>query len=178
MANRGWEHIIEVPGVRSELQSRAKEDIGLLVDAMAVAANAQGLKFLLSKIRVTDHFEHDVNGLPGEHSGLAGHAAARQHAQAIGKTLWTRSQQGELGFVVLIDAKLIGSWDLKNPLCLTTVLHELVHVLYEERRLQRLGEDEYTAVADTRERWLDGWATFIAILSPPGLNQGQPLNLP
>ena len=161
MNNIGREHAIEVPGIPAELQSRAKADIGILFNAIAAAADAQGLQFLLNKIRVTDRFEDDVNRLLLERSGLTGYVAARNNAHAIGKTLWVRSQQGDLSFAVIIDAKQIGTWGLNNPRCLTTVLHELIHVLYEERHLKRLGEKEYTADADTRERWLDGWATSL-----------------
>ena len=93
--------------------------------------------------------------------GLTGYVAARRNAHAIGKTLWTRSDQGSLGFVVIIDAVQIGPWALSNARCLTTVLHELNHVLREERHLKRLGEEEYTASGDTRERRLDGWACLL-----------------
>ena len=55
----------------------------------------------------------------------------------------------------------MGSWRFNNARCLTTVLHELSHILCEERHLQRLGEEEYTAFADTRERLLDGWASML-----------------
>ena len=48
---------------------------------------------------------------------------------------------------------------LNNSRCLTTVLHEFIHVLREERHLERLGEEEYTADGDTWERWLDGWVS-------------------
>ena len=161
MINTEREHTIEVPGVPVGLQSVAKDEIGVLVDAIAAAADAKGMKFLLNKIRVTDCFEEDVNQLLSERSGLTGYVAARNNAQAIGKTLWVRSQQGDISFAVIIDAKQIGSWGLKNPRCLTTVLHELIHVLYEGRHLKRLGEEEFTADADTRERWLDGWAISL-----------------
>ena len=161
MTNIAREYTIEVPGIPAELQSFAKDDIGILLDAIAAVADAQGLQFLLNKIRVTDCFEDDVNRLLSRRSGFTGYVAARNNAHAIAKTLWIRSQQGALSFAVLIDAKEIGSWGLKNPRCLTTLLHELIHVLYEERHLMRLGEEEFTAVADTRERWLDGSATLL-----------------
>ena len=161
MTNIARESTIEVPGVPVGLQSLAKEDIGILLNAISTIADAQGIQFLLNKIRVTDCFEDDVNRLLNERSGLTGYVAARNNAHAIGKTLWIRSQQGDLSFAVIIDAKQIGSWGLKNPRCLTTVLHELIHVLYEERHFKRLGEEEYTADADTRERLLDGWASSL-----------------
>ena len=93
--------------------------------------------------------------------GDARYVAARRNAHAIAKTLWVRSDQGDLGFVVIIDAGQIGPWPLSNAQCLITVLHELVHVLLEERHLERLGEEEYTADRDTRERLLDGWARLL-----------------
>ena len=34
-------------------------------------------------------------------------------------------------------------------------------MLYEEGHLKRLGVEEYTATKDTKERWLDGWATSL-----------------
>ena len=161
MSNIVSEHTIEVPGVPAGLQSLAKKDIGILLRAIAGAAHAQGTQFLLNMIRVTDCFEDDVNRLLNERSGLTTYVASRNNAHAIGKTLWMRSELGDIGFAVIIDAKQIGSWSLKNPRCLTTVLHELIHVVYEERHLKRLGEEEYVADADTRERWLDGWATLL-----------------
>ena len=110
---------------------------------------------------MTDCFEDDVNRLINERSGCTAYVAARKNVRAIGKTLWMRSEQGDISFAVIIDAKQIGPWGLKNPRCLTTVLHELIHVVYEERHLKRLGEEEYVADADTRERLLDGWATLL-----------------
>ena len=139
MSNIGREHIIEVPGLPAGLQSTAKEDIGRLLDAIARVADKQGKQFLLDKVRVSDRFEDDVNRLLDERSGLNGYVAARRNAHAIAKTIWTRSPQGGIGFVVIIDASQIGPWAINNPLCLTTVLHELIHVLREERHLQRLG---------------------------------------
>ena len=55
---------------------------------------------------------------------------------------------------MIIDAKQIGEWGLQNPKCLTTVLHELVHVLYEERHLDRLGEKNTPPMPIRRS---DGW---------------------
>ena len=161
MNNVGREHIIEVPGIPPELQAAAKEDIGRLLDAVTRIADKQGLQFLLDKVRVTDRFEDDVNQLLRERSGFNGYVAARVNAHAIAKTLWTRSEQGDLGFVVIVDASQIGPWALSNSRCLITVLHELIHVLREERHLERLGEEEYTAGRDTRERWLDGWGCLL-----------------
>ena len=161
MTNIDQEYIIEVPGVSSELQSRAKKDIGILLKTIVAVADAWGMEFLLNRIRVTGCFEDDVNQLLNQRSGIAGYVATRNNARAIGKTLWVRSRQGDVGFAVIIDAEQIGTWALGNPLCLTTVLHELVHVLYEERHLKRLGVEEYTTAADTKERWLNGRATLL-----------------
>ena len=112
-------------------------------------------------VRVTDSFQEDINRLFNERSGHAGYVATRKSAQAIGKTLWIRSQRGDLGFAVLLDSNQIGQWGLNNPKCLTTVLHELFHVLQDEHHIQRLGEEEFTAEADSRERWLNNWATML-----------------
>ncbi len=161
MNSTGREYKIEVPGIPPKLHSTAKEDIGRLLDAITRVADRQGMRFLLDKVRITDRFEDDVNQLLNEHSALTGYVAARRHVHAIGKTLWTRSEQGDLGFVVIIDAIQIGPWALNNARCLTTVLHEVTHVLREERHLERLGEEEYTANGDTRERLMDGWACLL-----------------
>ncbi len=161
MNDIGREYIIEVPGLPPELQSTAKEDIGRLLDAIKRVADKQGMQFLLDKVPFTDRFEDDVNRLLNERSGLAGYVAARRNAHAIAKTLWARTQQGDLGFVVIVDASQIGPWALSNARCLIAVLHELAHVLREERHLERLGEEEYTADTDTRERWRDGWACLL-----------------
>ena len=161
MNSMSREYNIEVPGIPPELQSIAKEDIGRLLDAITIVADKQGARFLLDKVRVTDRFEDDVNRLLNDRSGLTGYVAARRNAHAIAKTLWTRDEQGELVFEVIIDASQIGPWALSNARCLTTVLHELVHVIREERHLERLGEKEYTADSDTRERRVDHWARLV-----------------
>ena len=155
------EYTIRVPGIPAEDKSLAERDIGRWVDVVAAAANALGVRFLLKSICVTNRFEEEVNRLLRERSGLAGYSAVRSSVHAIGKTLWVRSQPGDLGFAVLIDASEVDSWRDNNARCVTTILHELSHVLYEERHLRRLGEDEYTAGANTRERWLDRWATTL-----------------
>ena len=155
------EHIIEVQGLPAEMQSNAKKDIGKLIGIVTMVADKQGSQFLLDKVCITDCLEDEVNRMLNERSGLTGYVAARRNAHAIGKTLWTRSQQGVLGFVAIVDARQIGPWGLNNSRCLITVLHELIHVLREERHLERLGEEEYTADGDTRERLLDGWARLL-----------------
>ncbi len=161
MSNIRREQTIEVPGVPKEFQSLAKKDIGILLNIIAAIADAQEKQFLLNKIRVTDCFEDDVDRVLIERSGFTGYVAARNNARAIAKTLWIRAQQGDISFVVIIDAQQIGSWELRNPRFLTTILHELIHVLYEEGHLKRQGEEEYTAYPDTRVRWLNGWATSV-----------------
>ena len=160
-SSKDREYTVDVSGIPAQQRSLARQDIGRLVDAVAVVAKARGKQFLLQRICVTDRFEDEVNRLLQERSGPTGYAAVRSHVRAIGKTLWIRSQHGDLKFAVVIDANQMGSWRFNNARCLTTVLHELSHILCEERHLQRLGEEEYTAFADTRERLLDGWASML-----------------
>ena len=155
------EYTIEVPGIPAEEESLAKKEIGGLVDGVAAVVDALGAPFPLKAICVTDRFEDEVNRLLQERSGTTGYAAVRSHVRAIGKTLPIRSEDGDLGFAVIIDAKQVDSWDLKNSHCLTTVLHELFHVFREGRHLERLGEEEYTADTDTRERLLDRRASGL-----------------
>lgn len=116
---------------------------------------------MLKLVRITGQFENDVNQLFQQRYGFSGYAATRSNVQAFGKILWTRSEDGQIEFVVVIDANLIGPWSLTNPQCLTTVLHELAHVVFEGQHLTRLGEEEYTADRDTRERLLDRWARTL-----------------
>ena len=155
------EYAIELPGVPSDLQSRAERDIELLAGCIAAVAKRMGSPFMLKLVRVTDRFQDDVNQFLERRSGHAGYVATRSNVRAIGKTLWTRSKHGDLGFAVIIDANQMGPWALKNPSCLTTILHELSHVLYEVRHIERLGEEEYCSGSDTREHWLDGWAMAL-----------------
>ena len=153
--------IIEVPGLPVDVQQTALEDIRRLVNALRSVGDELGNTFLLDRVLVSSQFEEDVNHLLQERSELTGYSAVRKNVHAVGKTFWIRSDQGDLGFVVVIDANHLGTWGLNNARCLTTVLHELTHVLYEARHLKRLGEKEYTATGDTRERWLDQWACVI-----------------
>jgi hypothetical protein len=153
--------IIEVAGLPVDVQQVAIEDIRRLVDALRHVGDEVGNPFLLERVLISSRFEEDVNRLIQERSGLTGYNAVRKNVHAVGKTFWIHSSQGSVGFVVVIDANHLGVWGLNNARCLTTVLHELTHVLFEARHLKRLGEKEYTATGDTRERWLDRWASVI-----------------
>jgi hypothetical protein len=153
--------IIEVPGLPVDVQPIAQEDIKRLVSALRRVGDELGNPFLLERVLISGQFEQDVNGLLKERSGFSGYHAVRKNVHAVGKTFWVRSDQGDLGFVVVIDANHLGAWSLNNARWLTTVLHELTHVLYEARHLKTLGEKEYTAIGDTRERWLNRWACMI-----------------
>ena len=118
MNSTGREHNVEVPGIPPELQSTAKEDIGRLLDVIARVADRHGMQFLLGKVRITDRFQDYVNQLLNKRSGLTRYVAARCSVHAIGKTPWTHSEQGDLGFVVIIDASQVGPWALNNVRCL------------------------------------------------------------
>jgi hypothetical protein len=152
---------IEVAGLPVDAQQIATEDIRRLVNALRRVGDELGSPFLLERVLISNQFEEDVNRLLKERSGLSGFNAVRTNVHAVGKTFWVRSGQGGVGFIVVIDANHLGDWGLNNARCLTTVLHELAHVLFEARHLKRLGEKEYTATGDTRERWLDRWASVI-----------------
>ena len=152
---------IELSGIPANLRGLAESDIRKLALGLGSVAEREETPFRLRLVRVTDSFQEDINRFFNERSGHAGYVATRKSAQTIGKTLWIRSQRGDLGFAVLLDSNQIGQWGLNNPKCLTTVLHELFHVLQDEHHIQRLGEEEYTAEADSRERWLNNWATML-----------------
>ena len=152
---------IELPGIPETSRRMAEEDIRKLADSIRAAAKGQDLPFRLRLVRVTDNFQGDVNQLFDGRSSHSGYVAKRESAQAIGKTLWTYFQHGDLGFAIILDSNTIGPWGLNNAKCLTTLLHELIHVLHEERHIERLGEEEYTKEPDSRERWLNGWATML-----------------
>ena len=154
-------YAVEMPGVPIELRPVAEEEIKSLADVIEAVANKRGTPFLLQRIRLTERFQEDVNQLLLERSGSTGYSSERKNVHAVGKTLWTRSPQGDIGFSVIIDANVLGPWSLTSPRCFTTVVHELCHVLYEADHLKRLGEGEYTSVEDTRERRLNLWATLF-----------------
>ena len=152
---------VELPGVSPALRHVAERDIRLLADSMAAAAETCGMPFMLKRFRITSSFQDDVNQFLKGRSGLVGYVATRDYVQAIAKTLWFRSEDGDLGIAVFIDADQIGRWNLRDAQCLITVLHELGHVVYEGRHVERLGDEEYTADGYTRERWLDRWASRL-----------------
>ena len=152
---------VDLPGIPLESRSFAEQDIRMFADAVAIATEQIGLPFLLKLVRVTPSFQEDVNSFLKERAGPRGYLAARANAHAIARTLWTRTPEDDLGFVVVIDADIVNPWNLNNPNCLVTVSHELFHVMYEASRLKRLGEEEYTAGNDNAERMLDRWANLI-----------------
>ena len=152
---------VDLPGIPIEDRSAAKRDIRTLADAVAAATEQMGLPFLLKLVRVTSSFQEDVNVFLAERAGPSGYIAARANAHAVARTLWIRAPEGDLGFAIVINADVVNPWDLNNPDCLITVSHELFHVIYEARRLKRLGEGEYTGGNDNAERMLDRWANLL-----------------
>ena len=152
---------VEAPGLPPNVASVAEEDIRTLANAIIVSTKELRVPFRLELVRITRQFEEDVNRLFQQKHGLSFYSATRSDVQALGKTLWIRSADGQIKFVVIIDANLIGQWSLTNAQCVTTVLHELSHVVYEGQHLAMLGEEEFTADRDTRERWLDRWARTL-----------------
>ena len=116
---------------------------------------------MLKLVLVTDSFQDEVNRFLQERAGPSGYVARRENVQAIARTLWVRSDEGVLSFVIVIDANQGNPWSPENPQCLITVLHELLHVPQEVRRLEMLGEEEYTAGNDTAERMLNRNANLL-----------------
>ena len=152
---------IDVSGVPVELQSHAEEQIRYLVEVVAEVSEQMGFPFLLKLVLVTGSYQDDVNWFLQERAGPTGYVAKRESLQALARTLWIRSDDGELSFVNVIDANQGSPWSLNDPDCLITVLHELLHVPYEARRLEMLGEDEYTAGNSTAERMLSRDANLL-----------------
>ena len=155
------EYVIELPGLPAESHPQAVKDIRFLAKVAGVFAEKCELPFMLERVRVTNRFEDDVRGLLQERFSPAKYAATRNNVCAIGKTLPTRSKQGEFRFTVLIDGNSVVPWSIGNPWCLTTVLHEFFHVVYEGRQVKGLGEEEDSANGDYRESLLNGLASSL-----------------
>ena len=149
-----YEFTLDVSGLSTELRPVAEKDIKWLASLVAGCAKKMDLQFLLKEIRITNQFEKDVNDLLHGKSGLSAFAARRDNVQAYGKLIRINCPQDGLGFVVLIDAEMVGKWSLDNPWCLVATLHELGHVLFEARALRMLGDESYPMTAETKERLL------------------------
>ena len=161
--NNGSNHdyVIELSGVPPDMSPAVEMDIRKIADCMARVAEELDIPVMLQRVQLTNNFEGDVNWLLEERSGFAGYTAQRENAHAVAKTIWTWKNQYDVGFSVIIDANHTAPWALSNPSFLVTLLHELSHVLRETLHLRRLGVEEYTATGDTRERWLERWASLI-----------------
>ena len=155
------EFTVDVSRISPELQTLAERDIRWLAALVAAFAEKRELPFLLQEVRLTTQFSEDVNDLLLERWGTSGYAAHRDNVLAYGTTIWVHSQQEGHGFIVLVDANLIGPWSLTNPWCLVVILHELSHVLYEARALKRLGEEGYMKLEQSRESLLEGMAKSL-----------------
>ena len=155
------DYIVELSGVPPDMSPAVEMDIRKIADCMARVAEELDIPVMLQRVQLTNSFEGDVNRLLEERSGFAGYTAQRENAHAVAKTIWTWKNQDDVGFSVIIDANHTAPWTLSNPNFLVTLLHELSHVLRETLHFRRLGVEEYTATADTRERWLERWASLI-----------------
>ena len=152
---------IELPGVPVEIRSRVEEQIRFIVERIATVLEQKTFPSMPTLILVSDSFQDDVNRYLRERAGPSGYVAQRESVHAIARTLWVRSDEGMLRFVIVIDAKQGNPWSPENLQCLITVLHEILHVPQEVRRLEMLGEEEYTAGNDTAQRMLNRNANLL-----------------
>ena len=155
------EYVLEVPGVPVELQSSVEQGIRNLTDAVRRVADKLDAPFRLQRIHVTDHFQQFINDTFRELSDSPEYVARREEVLAIGKTFPSRLDGRNLGFTIVIDAKHTNELNLQNPHCLKIILHELSHIILESEHLERLGEEEYLAGCDDKERLLKGWAKTL-----------------
>ncbi len=152
------EYVIELPGVPQESQPLVEEETNRLVSLAAAMAEKRKAPFLLKLVRLTSTFQDDVNMLSGQNKGLKSYSATRESVHAIGKTLCIQSQEDSFGFAVVVDTTPFGTFGKNNPWHITTLLHELIHVIFEGQHLQSLGEGLYLAETDTAEGLLSRWA--------------------
>ena len=157
----GNQYSFELPGVAEEKQPFVQENVEKLVNIVAAVAKAKGKPFLLKLVRLTSTFQDDVNELEGQITGYGDYTATRELVHAIGKTLCIHSQEEGIGFAILIDTTELGTLDNTNGWFLTTIVHELIHVIFEGEHLQWRGHNEYLAPSETAEQLLRGWAKSI-----------------
>ena len=156
------EFAVDVSEISEEYRDVAERDIRMLVSVAARFADALGLPFLLQEIRLTAQLQEDANGLYRQRQvELGEYSALRDDVRAYGTTIWTRSLDGELKFVVLIDLKSVSPPSFKNPWFLVGVLHELGHVVYETQDLERLGQERYVTSEYTKEWLLESMSKTI-----------------
>ncbi len=154
-------YAIEIPKSHKQSRRRAEDSVQKLIGCVAVVGEKMNSPFLLESVRITDHFQEVVNRIIAERTHPTRYSAVRDNVHVIGKTLWIRTGRGDLGFAVVVDANLVGPVDLENCRFLTTVLHEMIHVLYEARHLKILGEKEYCAGSQTKEQLMDRYARSL-----------------
>lgn len=156
------EFSVNVSGIGEEYRDTAERDIRLLASIAAGVADKSGLPFLLHEIRLTAQLQEDSNEMYRQRRDETGeYAALRDDVLAYGKTIWSRSADGELAFVVLIDSSIVRPWNLNNPWFLVVVLHELGHVIYETQELKRLGHERYVTSEYTKKWILESMARAI-----------------
>lgn len=157
----GHQYSIELPGVAEEERPLVQENVEKLVEIVAAVAKARGRRFLLKGVRLTNTLEDDAKELKGQTSSYGDYTATRELVHAVGKTLCIQSQDEGIGFAVLVDSNGFATLENTNPGFLTTILHELVHVIFEGEHLESLGQEEFLAPIVTSEQVLRGWAKSI-----------------
>lgn len=150
---------ISVAGVEEETRARTIADIEQLLALSGNVARGLSQPFNLAEIIVSDQFQEMVNRVEREGGAGGDYRSLRSDVRAIATTRKVEFPNGDVQFVVIVDARQMDACDLTSPRFVATLYHELVHVRINSSRLVTEGETEGNPWS--REAWLDGCAKTI-----------------
>lgn len=152
---------LQLSGIPDDLQSQMVEDIKYLIAYFVQLSEQAKRPYRLTRLVFTDTFQDEVNQVLLAHSDHEGYEAGRNGVHAMGKTMWIPITPDEVGFCVILDARLFCQYGLRHPLALATFVHELMHVFFETGHLLREGVDAFKAPPFTKESLIQRSATSL-----------------
>ena len=152
---------ISVAGVGDNSRAKTIADIEQLVNISEKLAYRLSQPFKLAEIIVTDRFQETVNQLEQEMGAGGEYRSVRSDVRAVGTTQKVVLPEGDIQFVVIIDASQMDACDLTSPRFVATLYHELLHVRINSSRVVSEREDETVRNPWSREAWLNGCAETV-----------------
>ena len=143
---------INVEGVDPETQGAAVDEIRWFLRILSTATSESLGKVTVRRVIIAKDFDATVNALsPQWKTSGVKYKAQRRTVRAIGKIV-EHIENESISFSLVFDSEVFHSWDEQaKAFRFEKFLHELVHVVIDAGRFQRLGTAKYYPDEKTAE---------------------------
>ena len=147
-----YETEINVEGVGPERQRAAVDEIRWFLQILSTATGESREGVTVRRVVIAKDFDATVNELsPQMKTSEVKYKAQRHTVRAIGKII-EHVENEKISFSLVFDGEVFRSWEEQaKPFRFEKFLHELVHVVVDATRFQKLGAGKYYPNEKTAE---------------------------